>query len=79
MSFSPQYADRWVAISPSDSNALTFNIKGIYVGTGGSIVMTGADDEDATFANVGDGAILPCNPRKVKSTGTTASGLIAIY
>jgi len=69
-----------VAITPSDNTEYDPPLVGLMVGTSGTIVVTNAlDDSDATIpAGVAAaGAQIPL-PRikKVKSTGTTATGLV---
>ena len=69
-----------VAVTPSDDVALTDCPKALYVGTGGSIVMRGIDgSSDQIWANVPSGAILPFRAQYVRATGTTATGLLALY
>lgn len=57
--------------------------RGIYVGTGGTVVvaLAGAPTTYVTFQNVQDGTILPIRPAVVRSTanGTTATGLVALF
>lgn len=69
------------AITPHDTNEIgTYLPKGLYVGTGGTIVMLLDEDKVAsTFVNVPDGAVLPVRARIVQSTGTTASDILALY
>lgn len=65
------------AITPSDSTVLT-TTRGIYVGTGGTLVVRTKAGTQLTFTNVGSGVILPFRCDKVLATGTTASGLIGL-
>lgn len=66
-------------ISPSDSSELTYVTRGIYTGAGGAIAVILVDDTSSvTFANVPAGIVLPLRARQVKSTGTTATGLIGL-
>lgn len=71
-------ANSWAAVTPSDSTDLTNVPKALYIGGAGNIVITGKDSVDATFA-VTAGQVLPCRARRVKSTDTTATGIIALY
>lgn len=64
------------AITPSDSTNFTYIARGVYVGTGGNVVVVFMDDTSATFANVPSGAVLPVMAKRVNSTSTTASNLI---
>lgn len=71
-------ATRVIALTPHDTNALTDVPKALYIGTGGTIVLTGASGGDVTFANVQSGSILPVRARYVRATGTTATGIVAL-
>ena len=66
-------SDKWIEITPHDTNELAFKPKAIEVGgTGGAVVMVDADDNDATFHyNAGD--MKPHRPKIIKATGTTAT------
>lgn len=56
-----------------------FEPKGLYVGTGGTVVMRLiGDTADRTFVNVAAGSVLPVRPRIIKATGTTASDMIVL-
>jgi len=67
-----------VAITPSD--ATTFPVtRGLFVGTAGNITVRMADGQDTIqFTNVPVG-IIALQVDKVYSTGTGASGIIALY
>ena len=68
------------AVTPSDSAELATLPKAIYVGTGGHIVMRGADDAaDRTWKNVPAGSILPFRALAIRASGTTAADLLALY
>ena len=67
------------AVTPSDSEILPVLPKGLYVGTGGNLVLRTIDSAaDVTFQNVPDGAILDVRASYVRQTGTTASGIVAL-
>lgn len=69
-----------VAITPHDSNPLSDIPKGLYVGTGGTIVMRGVNGaSDQIWRNVPSGAVLPFRALYVRATGTTATDLLALY
>ena len=71
------------AIAPTDGADLTDVPKGIYVGTGGDLVLigvaAGASATGVTFRNVPSGALLPFRARRVLATGTTAADLLGLY
>lgn len=67
-----------VAVVPSDTQPLPLLPKGIYVGTGGDVVLRGVDaDADVTYRNLPDASYLNVRARFVRATGTTAADLIA--
>ena len=73
-------ATRAVAISPHDSNALADIPKALFVGTGGNITMRGVNGSaDQVWKNVPSGSLLPFRAQYVRSTGTTAGDLLALY
>lgn len=65
----------------SDTVELSHVTRGIYVGVTGDIVIQAMDDSLAnarTFKAVPAGTILPVRARLVKSTNTTATGLLGL-
>ena len=71
-------ASHGFSVSPSDSALLTETTRGIYVGTGGTIVAVMASGATVTFASVVAGSVLPVRLTKVMATGTTASNIVAL-
>lgn len=74
-------ATRGFAITPVDATDLASVTRGIYTGTGGTLVCVLEDDTSTvTFTNVPAGIVLPLRIKQVYSTGTTASmGLVGLY
>ena len=71
-------ARRAVAVTPNDSTVIPV-CRALYIGTGGSLVVRMADDQNnVTFTNVPAG-IFPVQVDRVLSTGTSASGIVALY
>jgi hypothetical protein len=70
--------DRWAPVTPSDTVDLAEKPRALWIGTGGNLVLRGADGEIATFP-VGDNVMLPMAPHRVLATGTTAAGIVALY
>jgi len=66
-----------VAITPSDSTDLV-SPGTLYLGVTGNLVVTVRDGGDVTFSNVPVG-FFPVNVSRVKSTGTTATSIVALY
>jgi hypothetical protein len=75
MSYPAEHAE---AVTPSDSNDLLVMSRALYVGSGGNIAVITASGATVTFTGVLSGSILPIRVSRVKSTGTTASALVAI-
>ena len=67
---------RGAAVSKSDATVLSA-MRGLWVGTGGDLTLTGDDDADFVLVNVPDGTLLEGSPKKVKAA-TTAADLVAL-
>lgn len=73
-----------VAVTLSDVTVIPVT-RSLYVGTGGTVVVHmaggpgGPQAASATFTNVPSGFILPVQVDQVLNTGTTASGILALY
>jgi hypothetical protein len=50
----------------------------LYIGTSGDVTVTTVGGNDVTFANVPVG-VLPIRVKRVWATGTSATGIIAIW
>lgn len=68
---------RGFAITPHDSTNFSRESRGIYVGSGGHVVVVFSDGP-VTFSNVPTGQILPVRAIRVNSTGTTATNMVAL-
>ncbi len=66
-----------VPVVPSDTVGMANTAIGLYVETGGTVVMTTERGETRTV-QVTDFSILPVGVLRVHSTGTTASGIHAM-
>lgn len=66
------------AITPHNSTNLDTVARAIYVGTTGNIVIVTPNDEVVTFTSVPVG-ILPVMAKRINSTSTTASNLVALW
>lgn len=51
----------------------------IYVGSTGDVVVVQQDGTAVTYAGVPTGQFLPVAARRINSTSTTASSLVALY
>lgn len=70
----------WASVTPTDGAGDQFTItpKGLFIGGAGNIALRGEDSVEVTFA-VTAGQFLPLCPVRVLSTGTTATGIIALF
>ena len=71
-------ASRAFAITPSDSTDLATPARSLYVGTAGnlSVILVG-DTAAVTFTNVQAG-YHPIRVKRIRATGTTATGIIGL-
>ena len=75
-----------VAVTPNDSadvvnaSGAAETTRGLWVGTGGNLaVRMKGQVTSVTFANVPNGSLLPIRVDRVLNTGTTASGIVALF
>lgn len=66
-------------ITPSDTLDLTFATRALYVGGGGNLKVRMLDGTLVTFANTQAGAQYAMRVDRVLATGTTASGIVALW
>ena len=71
-------AKSWADITPSDTASIEPTPQAVRVNGAGDVVAVGADGVSCTFTAV-DGDMLMIQPVKIMATGTTATGLIALY
>ena len=76
-------AGKAIEITPADTDLADFT-RAIYVGTAGDLAVIMAEESVGggttvvTFKAVGAGSILPIRVAQIRSTGTTASDIIAL-
>lgn len=73
-----QPAGRAEAVTPSDSTDLTYLSRALWIGVAGNVAVTMASGDAVTFVGVAAGTLLPVRVSRVKSTGTTATSLVAV-
>jgi hypothetical protein len=67
------------SVTKSDATVLPAT-RGLYVGGAGDVAVSmAADDSSVTFSSVPAGTILPVRVKKVLSTGTTATLVVALW
>ncbi|MBM6442400.1 hypothetical protein JQF37_02005 [Pseudomonas sp. MIL9] len=68
------------AVTPSDTTLLSPLPRSLYVGAAGNVAIVPEDGiASVVFVAVSAGQILPIRAKKVMSTGTTASNIVAMY
>ena len=72
-------AVRASSVVPSDGSDLNTYSRAIYVGTAGDLRVTMVGGDDVTLPSVPAGQVLPIRVRRVWSTGTAASGIVAFW
>ena len=74
----PQLPDSGKAITPADADTFERPVH-VFCGVAGNVVCTPANGQaDVTIA-VQAGTLIPFRVLAVKATGTTATGLVAVY
>lgn len=69
-----------VAVTPNDSADLTNGeCRALYVGMGGNVSLDVGNSTAVVFSNVPSGGILPIRAKRVRSTSTTATNIVALY
>ncbi|MDE3080161.1 MAG: hypothetical protein KGI94_09050 [Paracoccaceae bacterium] len=68
-----------VPVTPDDATPLSAMTRALYVAQAGDVAVTMAGGQDVIFAAVPGGTLLPIRVTDVKATGTTASGLLALW
>lgn len=72
-------ADKLVPVAPSDSTDLPEGVtRGLFVASGGALAVQDAFGNVATIVS-GAGQYHPIRVQRVHATGTTASGIVALY
>lgn len=63
-----------------DADISTLACRGLYVGTTGDVaVVMSVGGAPVTFIGVQGGTVLPIRVRRVNTSGTTATNIIALY
>lgn len=72
-------AEKLAAVAPDDGADLPGGLtRGVFVGKGGDFVVTDAHGATMTFSS-GDAQYHPLRVVRIHATGTTASGIVALY
>lgn len=68
-----------VSVTPSDGGDLAQPSRALYVAAAGNLAVRMLTGEAATFASVPAGSLLPIRVTRVLATGTTATGIVALF
>jgi ABC-type Fe2+-enterobactin transport system substrate-binding protein len=68
-------ATLWQSVTPSDSTDVNF--RAIWITTAGNVALRDRNDNDVTFTVVAS-TLLPVQPKRILSTGTTATGIVGL-
>ncbi len=72
-------AEDFAAVTPSDGTDLTFRCRALYIGVTGNVSVLALDGSTAVvFQAVPAGSVLMIRTARVRATGTTATGIIAL-
>lgn len=66
------------AVTPSDGADLSVCARAIYVGGAGDIAIVTLAGNTVVFPGVPAGTTLACSARRVRATGTTATGIVGL-
>jgi hypothetical protein len=66
-----------VAVTPSDSTVLPVGCRSLWVGTSGNLAVGFPDGSSVVIPSAS--GVIPVQARMVLLTGTTASGIVALY
>lgn len=71
-------ATRAEAVTKHDTNDLTYVSRGIYVGGTGDVAAVMVSGDVVTFSAVPAGTLLPIRCKRINSTNTTATLMVAV-
>jgi hypothetical protein len=71
-------ATRAVPVTPNDGTDLTYNAKALWVGGAGNINLDTIGGDTILISGIPAGTVLPIQARRVRSTNTTATLIVAL-
>lgn len=74
----PDVFNQWLAVTPSNTADLPWLTHAVWVGGAGNVAVVMQDGTVGTFTGVQAGEVLPVIARRVNSTNTTATNLVAM-
>lgn len=70
-------ASRAAAVTPNNTTDLTSVARALWIGGAGDVAVITAGGDTVTFANVS--GVLPVRVKRVLATGTSATGIVAVW
>lgn len=67
------------AVSPHDTNELTYVTRAIYIGGAGNIVLVTVGGDTLTLIALPVGTVFPVRAKIIKNTSTTATNIVALW
>ncbi len=67
------------AVAPNDATDLPILPRAFFVGQTGSLSARLAGGQSVVFQNVQGGTVLPIRATRINATGTTATGIVALW
>jgi hypothetical protein len=72
-------ADRFMTVTPNDASDLPNGLtRGVFVGVGGDFAAVDLYGNVVSFSSA-DAQYHPLRVKRIRATGTTASGIVALY
>lgn len=68
-----------VSVSPSDTVDLEYVTRALWVGGAGDVKVSMIDGGEVTLAGIPAGTLLPIRVKRVWSTGTTGTSIVALW
>lgn len=72
-------AENGASVTPSDTVDLTTAARALWVGGAGTVKVYTTKGATLTFVGLSAGTLLPVRVRRVYSTGTTATSILALW
>lgn len=72
-------AEEAVSVTPSDVTDLDDVSRYLYIGGAGNVAAVMKSGSVVTFTGIAAGTVLPLRVKRVNSTSTTATNIVALY
>ncbi|HEY0274703.1 MAG TPA: hypothetical protein VGC31_01340 [Paenirhodobacter sp.] len=66
------------SVTPSDATDLSRTARAVYIGSAGSLSGVMVSGETVAFTGLQAGMVYPFRLRRIRATGTTAGGIVAL-